>query len=504
MAATWIQPIHTASSKSIMRTYEDSINYILNPEKTGNGQYVYGHNVSPETAADAFALSRQAYTQKTGRHLHDASEKGNDKEVLMYHMRQSFVPGEVTPEQAMEISKQLALEFTKDEHQFVLACHVDQEHIHCHIIFNAIKNDELHKFNNFKNSSWALRHISDKLCLENGLSIIDPEWNGMNYSEWLSKDNQTYKKISQRKIIASDVQKLIHSGKIKSYDEFIEKMLDAGYNVKDGKAPSFRLPGKDRFIRLDSLQKYGCGYTKEELIKILSGEQELPPLPAESVTLPKGLEPRRKKSGTYIPKTNRDIDLMIDVQEKILQGKGAGYEQWAKIFNVKQGAASINYMMDHGINTYDELVAATDSLKNQISNIRSGIKDIESRLSDIAAIKKQVINLAKTSDIYKEYRTKTGRNKNIYYYEHQSDIILHEAARNFFNQRSEKVPKVKELNDEYKNLMSQKNKLYSEYKSIKKEYQTILTVKENVDILTERKSKPDHTLQQDKSNNIEI
>ena len=141
MAATWIQPIHTSSSKSIIRTYEDSINYILNPEKTEGGRYVYGYNVAPETAVDSFTLSRHAYAQKTGRKIKDTSLHGDDREVLMYHLRQSFAPGEVTPEQALEISKKLALEFTKGEHQFIIACHTDQEHIHCHIICAPIRGE---------------------------------------------------------------------------------------------------------------------------------------------------------------------------------------------------------------------------------------------------------------------------------------------------------------------------------------------------------------------------
>lgn len=503
MAATWIQPIHTASSKSVIRTYEDSINYILNPVKTEGGRYVYGYNTAPETVADAFSLSRQAYASKTGRHLSGRNSKGDDKEVLMYHLRQSFVPGEVTPEQAMEISKKLALEFTRGEHQFIIACHTDKEHIHCHIIFNAVKEDCLRKFDNFKNSAWAVRHISDRLCLENGLSIIDPAWHGMNYSEWLTQDNPELKKISQRKIIASDVQKLLHSHAVRSYDDFMEKMLEAGYDVKDGKSPAFRLPGKDRFIRLDTLKKYGCSYTKEELIKIFAGENELPP--EEPVHLPEGLKPVRRnpKSGTHIPKTGQGINLMIDIQEKILQGKGKGYEQWAKVFNLRQGSESINYMVEHGINSYEDLSAATEQLKSKVGGLRAGIKDVEAELSDIAATRKQVINFARTKDVYREYRSKSGRAKNIYYYNHRAEIILHEAAKDFFNSLTGKIPSVKELNAQYKELMSQKNRLYSEYKSAQKEYKTILTVKENVDILTERKSRTD-CIQRDKSNNIEI
>ncbi|MBQ9885613.1 MAG: relaxase/mobilization nuclease domain-containing protein [Lachnospiraceae bacterium] len=485
MAATWIQPIHATSSKSVLRTYEDSINYILNPDKTEGGRYVYGYNVAPEAAVNAFAASRSIYGDKTGRKAGNLGLNGDDREVLMYHMRQSFAPGEVTPEQAIEISKQLAMEFSHGEHSFIIACHTDQEHIHCHIMFNSIKESCLGKFNNYKNSAWAVRHISDRLCLENGLSIIDPEWNGMNYSEWLAQDNPALRHISQRNIIASDVKKLLASDKIKTYDDFMEKMLDAGYDVKDGKVPAFRLPGKDRFIRLDTLKKYGCGYDKETLIKVISGE--VTPPPPDELSIPKGLDQssKTKKPATVIQDKN-NISLLIDIQEKIRQGKGRGYEQWAKIFNVKQGAESINYMIEHGINNYTELAAATEKLKNQTNYLRTSIKDIEAKLAEIAAMKKQVINLAKTSDVYKEYRRLSGRAKNVFYYENQADLTIHEAARQYFKNLEMKAPTIAALNSEYKEQLSAKNRLYAEYKTAKKEYQTILTVKKNVDMLTER------------------
>ncbi len=180
MAATWIKPLHVNKGKTIAQTLADRTDYAENPDKTQGGNLVRGFACDPHTADEEFLLSKKEYEHITGR------DQGR-RNILAYHIRQAFKPGEITPEAALEAGYELAARFTKNKHAYIVAVHTDKKHIHCHIVFNSTSLDCTRKFRNFWGSSFAIRRLSDLICMERGLSVIEnpKPSKGRDYGDWL-------------------------------------------------------------------------------------------------------------------------------------------------------------------------------------------------------------------------------------------------------------------------------------------------------------------------------
>jgi hypothetical protein len=237
MATTTIIPLHIGKGKSAKSVLEHSADYMKNSEKTANGEWVTAYECDPLTAAQEFLFSRSQYTTATGK-----SQGAN--EVVAYHIRQSFLPGEIDPATANRLGCETAMSFTKGKFAFICCTHVEKQHIHSHILINAVNLDCTRKFRNFKGSSFALRRISDKLCAENGLSIIEnPQNSRGSYADWLDKKEPQTKREELQKLIDNALSAS------KTYDEFIAAMLNAECEVKQGKYLAFKLKNAERFIR---------------------------------------------------------------------------------------------------------------------------------------------------------------------------------------------------------------------------------------------------------------
>ena len=268
MATTRLIPMLKIKNQSIAYTVHKRINYAINPAKTLGGELVMTYGCDPATAANEMLLTKRAYADFTGREIPDS-------DVLLYQIRQSFKPGEVTPEQAQQIGYELAMSWTKGKHQFVVATHIDHAHIHTHIIHNATKIDARHKYRNFLGSSFALRRASDRLCLENGLSIVEkPKPSRTHYGKWLGDKKKLSFQDKLRLAIDASLAE-----KPKDYDAFLKLMKEAGYEYKDGKQPGFRGPGQKKFTRLRSLKD---GYSQGDILSIIVGEKELSPARKEA------------------------------------------------------------------------------------------------------------------------------------------------------------------------------------------------------------------------------
>lgn len=453
MATTRIMPLHIGKGRTESRAISDIIGYVANPEKTDAGSLVTSFGCDSRTADAEFLLSKREYIAATGR------IRGRD-DVIAYHVRQAFVPGEVTPEEASRVGVEFASRFTKGRHAFIVCTHIDKAHIHNHIIWNAVNLDCDRKFRNFWGSTKAVRNLSDTICIENGLSIIEnPKRRGKSYDQWLGGQA----KPTHRALLRAAIDSVLEKNPA-TLEELLALLREAGCEVSlRGKFYCLRLTGWSKPARLDSL---GKGYTAEDLLSVLSSKSQYSPLPAQN-------KPEK-------------INLLIDIQAKLQAGKGAGYERWAKIFNLKQMAKTINYLTEHNLLEYALLKERTSSASAHNKELSAKIKEADRRMAEIASLQTHIINYLKTREAYASYR-KAGYAKK-FRQEHEEEILLHQAAKNAFNKLGlKKLPKVKDLQAEYSQLLQQKKMMRAEYRRSRTEMKDLLTAKANVDWLMKLK-----------------
>jgi hypothetical protein len=450
MAATRLIALHINKGKTIAQTLADRTDYSKNEEKTEGGKYISSYECDARTADEEFLLSKRQYEHATGRN--------QEHNIIAYQIRQSFRPGEITPEEANRIGYELGMRFTKGRHAFIVATHTDRAHIHNHIIFNSTSLDCTRKFKNFFLSSFALQRISDRLCLEHGLSIIEPR----PYRE-RNKRTEYPKRTSNRDDLRAAIDTAMQRHP-KDFDELISFLAEAGYEYKPGKRPSLRCRGHDRFARFSSL---GEGYTVDDLKDALSGKR------------------RERSTGKSRQIHDKKFSLLIDIQAKLKEGKGIGYQRWATLFNLKQMAQVLCFLQENKIGSIDELSARTDAAVTKFNGLGDSIKAAEQRMQEIAALKKHIINYSKTRESYVAYR-KAGYSKQ-FLEEHREAITLHKAAKEAFEQLGlKKLPRVKELNAEYAQLLEQKRAAYPAYRKARTEMQEYLVAQKVAALLLDQ------------------
>ena len=451
MATTRIMPLHTGKGRTVGQAISDIIDYVENPEKTDHGTLITSYQCDSRIADAEFLFAKKRYIQKTGR------VRGED-DVIAYHLRQSFVPGEITPEEANRLGQELAWRFTKGNNAFIVCTHIDKAHIHNHIIWNSVNLDCDRKFRNFWGSTRAVRRLNDTICIENGYSIVEnPKPHGKSYNKWLGDQA----KPSHRELLRVAIDNALLQ-KPADWDTLLKLMQEAGYEIKPGKNPSLRCEGWGRSVRLDTL---GENYSKDVLLSVIKGE--------------KRHTPRKKKQIDQEPKS---INLLVDIQKKLQEGKGAGYARWARSFNLKQLAQTMNYLTDHGLLEYAALADKAAAATARHNELSAQIKAAEKRMAEIAVLRTHIINYSKTREVYVAYR-KAGYSKK-FLAEHEADILLHKAAKKAFDELGlKKIPTVKSLQAEYAQLLEEKKKAYGEFRQARDEMRELLTVKANVDRL---------------------
>ena len=431
MAVTKIKPIKSTLSKAL--------DYIQNPAKTDEKILVSSFGCSYETADIEFGFT-----------LSQAMEKGNN---LAHHLIQSFAPGEVEYEKAHEIGRQLADAVTKGQHEYVLTTHIDKGHIHNHIIFCAVNFVDHHKYNSNKRTYYNIRNTSDRLCRENGLSVVEPSENkGKHYAEYQAdKAGKSWK--SKLKIA---VDALIPQ--VSSFEELLQRLQAAGYEIKRGKYISCRAQGQERFTRLKTL---GADYTEEAITERING--------------------KRTRAAKAPKIEQRGVSLIIDIENSIKAQQSRGYEQWAKIHNLKQAAKTVNFLTEHNIEQYTDLVARIDEITAASEQAADALKGVERRLADMAVLIKNITTYQKTKSVYEAY--KKAKNKEQFRASHESDLILYEAAAKALRAANigGKLPSVAALQAEYARLTEQKEALYDDYGKLKKQVKEYDTMKRNID-----------------------
>ncbi len=419
--------LHTGKGRTVGTAIQDIIDYVKNPEKTDNGRLITSYQCTNRIADAEFLFSKRQYLAKTGR------RRGAD-DVIAYTIRRSFVPGEITPEEANRLGQELAMRFTKGKHAFIVCTHIDKAHIHNHIIWNSTALDCTRKFRDFLGSGRAVRRLNDTICIENGYSVVEkPSRRGKSYDKWQGANAKPFQRETLRMAIDAALAQ-----KPADLDALTQPLRDAGIDVaRRGKALRLRAPGWKRFAELDSL---GDGYSEKELLAVLAGRRTHTP----------------KKRRTILQTAPPKINLLVDIQAKLQAGKGAGYERWAKVFNLKQMAQTYNYLAEHNLLDYADLEAKAEDAASRYRALSASIKAAETRMAEIAVLKTHIINYSKTRSVYVAYR-KAGYSKE-FKAEHESEILLHQAAKKFFDETGlKKLPTVKSLQVEYAALLTEKS-----------------------------------------------
>jgi len=428
--------------KAIRGTLSKAIAYILNPEKTDEKLLVSSYGCASETAAREFEWTRKI-----------AEQKGmTPVRIIARHVIQSFEIGEVTPELAHEIGKQFADEILEGKYEYVLTTHIDKDHVHNHLIFNAVDFVDYHAYKSYKRIYYDMREVSDRLCKENGLSVIPPSQNkGMGYKEYTEAKRGT----SWKQKLKQTIDRLVITAK--DYDDFLRLMQEAGYEIKTGKYISFRAEGQERFTRSKTI---GENYTEERIKERIAGRT---PRKSQRQTTPKG------------------ISLIGDIQERIRLIDSKGYEHKAKLTILKEAARTLNYLTDNNLLQYTDLEKKVEDVHSSYDRTGKELKVVEARLREVQPLIKNISNYQRLKPVYDAFQK--AKDKPSFKAKHEAELVIFEAARSTLlaMQGDEKLPSLKTLQAEQQRLLEEQQRLYDERAKLKKEVKQIETIKSNVD-----------------------
>lgn len=431
MAVTKTHPIKS--------TLKAAIDYICNPAKTDGRLLVFAYGCTAETADIEFEWTR--------RH---AIDKGTN---LGRHLIQAFEPGEVTPEEAHEIGMQLAKEILGGKYEFVLTTHIDKGHIHNHLIFNAVSFTDHKHYHSNKRSYHYIRRTSDRICKEHGLSvIIQGKDKGKSYIEHQAAQAGTSYKAN----LKAAIDRLIPASA--DFEDLLLRLQREGYEIKRGKYVSCRASGQERFTRMKTL---GVDYTEEAITARIAG---------------------RSKPSKQPKQRNGKISLLIDIQNNIKAQESARFAHWAKLNNLKQAAKTMNFLTEHGIDSYGELESRLTALTDQRDSVLASIKAAEGRIAELTLIAKYSDAYRKCRPVYDRYKKSADKEK--FLRGHESEIILFEAAaRELKKLGTVPLPSTERMEKELAALTERKDTLLAEYRTARSQAQEYEITKQNVDTL---------------------
>ena len=433
---------------------EDRFTYGLNPEKLGA---VSSYLCDPNTAPAEFLLVKSQYLAETGR----AVSRG----ALFFQIRQAFLPGEVTAEEANRIGYETAMRWTKGKYQFFVCTHTDKAHIHNHIYFNATAFDRSRKFHNFIGSSFALRRLSDRVCIEHELSVIqNPRQHSkgrfLHYGQWIGEKPPSAKQRVRLAVLAALEKKPT------DFADFLRLMEESGFAVKHGRGGviSFLAPGQDKYTRLRA-STLGPGFDPDDIRAVIAGERPIPELPKDG------------------PATPRRVNLIIDIRERMAQGKGPGYERWAKVYNLKQMAAALQYLRENDQMDYDALTASTAAAVDRAHKLAGELRDTEAALARTSDLMAATVEYATTRPVFDGY--KAARYSKKYLAEHEAELADYRPDKATMAELlgGEKLPKMDVLKEKRRQLAARKKALYLEYRKAQQDMRELVAVKGSVDHL---------------------
>ncbi len=433
---------------------EERFAYGLNPQKLGA---VSSHLCDPATAAAEFLLVKSQYQAATARPV----ERG----ALFFQIRQAFPPGEVTADEANKIGYETAMRWTKDKYQFFVCTHTDKGHIHNHIYFNSTAFDCSRKFHNFLGSSFALRRLSDRVCLEHDLSVIqNPKQHSkgrfLHYGQWIGEKPPSAQQRVRLAIISALEKKPA------DFTAFLRLMEESGFAVKHGRGGvvSFLAPGQDKYTRLRA-STLGAGFDPEDIRAVIAGERPLPELPKDA------------------PPPSRQVGLIIDIQQRMAQGKGPAYERWAKVYNLKQMAAALQFLQENNLTDYDALAAKTEAAVDRTHALAGELQTTEAALSKVSGLMGAVVEYAKTRPVFDGYKAAKYSKK--YLAEHGDELDRYRVAKAAINDllAGAKLPKMDALKKSRQELAARKKELYTQYRAAQRDMRELVAVQGNIDHL---------------------
>ena len=419
----------------IKATLKAAIDYICNPAKTDGKLLVSSFGCTSETADIEFEWTR--------RH---AIDKGTN---LGRHLIQAFAPGEVSPEEAHEIGMELAKEILDGKYEFVLTTHIDRGHIHNHVIWNAVSFTDHKHYHSNKRSYYEIRRASDRLCKEHGLSVIVPgQEKGKSYVEHQAVRNGTSYKAN----LKSAIDRLLPA--CTDLDDLLRRLQEEGYEIRRGKYISCRASNQERFTRLKTL---GVDYTEETLAARIAG---------------------RTRPSKHPKVRDGRIQRIAVIQDN----QSPGLQHWAKLQKLKEGAKTLNYLAEHGIDSYEALDCRLVELNAAVDASLASIKAVEARIAELNLIAKYAATYRKCRPVYNRYRKSDDKEK--FLRGHESEIILFEAAaRELKRLGAVPLPAAEKLEGELSELTVQKGTLYAQFTASKRQVKEYDTIKRNLDIL---------------------
>ena len=448
MAATRIMSIHINKGKTARQCIGERLDYIMNPKKTDGGILVSTYACSPETAADEFMLFRQEYQQNTGR--------TQENEVIGYHVRQAFKPGEITPEEANEVGKELASRMTDGQFAYVVATHIDKHHIHNHIIICSTDLEGQHKYRDVKQSAKDLAQISDSLCREHSLSVIqNPQDKTVTYDKWQGNQRRFTHRDELRMIIDTALR-IQPDG----FDALMQLLEDVSCRIKRGAKISIKLPEGKRYIRLDTL---GEEYEEASLRRTLARDH---------VHIPK------ISRGDF---TESQVKRLIDIEAKLRAGKGKGYQVWAERSNIDAKSQMVIFLKEHQIGSLEELNDQIEELTDQQKELKASIREKQNRMKEINRQRQAIRDYSRTKDVYTQYRESGWSVK--FYQEHRQEIEDHKKAQAVYSSLDGKMPTLKELTAEYNGLKERKESDQAALDKLKPKLADLKHIRYNYEIL---------------------
>lgn len=449
---------HISKGKTVAQSMQDRFDYGQNADKTQGGELISSYECDHMTADAEFLLSKAKYKAVTGR------EQRRDADALCYQIRQSFLPGEITPEEANRVGYETALRWTKGKYAFFVCTHTDRLHTHNHIYYNSTSLDCTQKYRDFWRSAQALRRLSDRVCLENDLSVIqNPKLHSkgrfLHYGQWIGERPPSYKQRLRLAIVAA-LQK-----KPADFSAFLSLMEAFGYAVVHGRGGviSFRADGQDRATRLRA-STLGDGFDPEDIRAVIAGECPVPELPDEA------------------PPPQR-INLIIDIQERLQNGKGPGFERWAKVYNLKQMAAALQFLQEHKLTDYGQLAARTEAAVDRFHTLGEELQQTEAALSKTTQLMAVTVDYAKTRPAFDGY--KATRYSKKYLAEHEADLATYRAATAAMRDLlgGAKLPRMEDMKKSRRELAEKRKALYADYRDAQREMREAVAVKTNIDHL---------------------
>ena len=453
--------------KAIRGTLSKALAYISNPDKTEDKLLISTYGCASETAAQEFEWTRRIAEQKGMKPVR----------IIARHVIQSFDVGEVTPELAHEIGKQFADEILGGKYEYVLTTHTDKNHVHNHLIFNAVDFVDHHAYKRYKKIYYDMREVSDRLCKENGLSVIPPSQNkGMGYKEYTEAKRGT----SWKQKLKQTIDRFVIVAK--DYDEFLKLMQEAGYEIKTGKYISFRAEGQERFTRSKTI---GENYTEERIRERIQGRN------------PRKLQRQSDRSS---------ISLISRIQERITEVGSKGYEHKAKITILKESARTLDYLTENNLLQYADLEKKVEDVHSSYARTGEDLKAVEARLRTLQPLIKNIGNYQKLKPVWDAYMK--AKDKPTFRAKHEAELVIFEAAKSTLlaMHGDEKLPSLKSLQseqqrllDEQQRLLDEQQRLYDERSKLKAK--TIDTMKANVDAFLKPTPYPEHS--KEKNNQLE-